>query len=76
MFNQVLKKKEEEERRAGVRPVKKIGMFLMLLFHQHLYVPLEVLQLTVYCVKTPIIIGPVPQHLSDQFCGYLHSCTA
>uniref|UniRef100_A0A453L6R6 Uncharacterized protein n=1 Tax=Aegilops tauschii subsp. strangulata TaxID=200361 RepID=A0A453L6R6_AEGTS len=25
MFNQVLKKKEEEERRAGVRPVKTIG---------------------------------------------------
>jgi len=24
---QVLKKKEEEERKAGVRPVKKIGMF-------------------------------------------------
>jgi len=27
VFYQVLKKKEEEERKVGVRPVKKIGMF-------------------------------------------------
>jgi hypothetical protein len=29
MFNQVLKKKEEEERKTGIQPVKKIGMFLL-----------------------------------------------
>jgi hypothetical protein len=31
VFNQVLKKKEEEERKAGVGPVKKIGMYFQAL---------------------------------------------
>uniref|UniRef100_A0A453L6R2 NADH dehydrogenase [ubiquinone] 1 alpha subcomplex subunit 12 n=1 Tax=Aegilops tauschii subsp. strangulata TaxID=200361 RepID=A0A453L6R2_AEGTS len=35
---ELLKKKEEEERRAGVRPVKTIGVFFMLLLSFHYFV--------------------------------------
>jgi hypothetical protein len=28
-FNPVLKKKEEEEKKTGVRPVKTVGMFFL-----------------------------------------------